>query len=699
MCPITNMNRILISITLFFLPLLVSAKPDGRTDCSISLDGNNLIIENSRIRRTYAWNDGNVATLEIANKRTGKVWRMDPVRPDLMMPGVATATEGTQYRIYDEEKKDVLPFHKCIEISYRLGSLEVRRILRIYPESPAVVADYYFRGTSSAKWNWPDDFNYKTKENIRERAKVGDIVSVENLDMPGRQWMTESVALTDKTDANNNMVIRRNDLAYITNFYEGNVMIARSLEAEQGLFFIKEAPAAFAQLNYPGADYAVNFGQISMLGTGLSDALITPDKWTRGYSSIVGVFGEGEYECYKSILEYQRSCRAYVPERDDMIMSNTWGDGNRDSKISEAFILKELEAASVYGIRHYQIDDGWQQGLSLGSAMKTGNKKWDSWTQDDWEPNKERFPNGWSKIIKSAKSKNIELGLWFNPSKVNDFAGWEKDADIVINIYRKYGIRYFKIDGMQIVSKKAEENYISFLEKIKSETAGKVIFNLDVTFGKRLGFLYHADYGSIFVENRYSHRAAKHLMPNYYPFHTLRNLWNLSRFVPAQNLLIEMANKWNSTDKYGDDKFAPINYDIKYLFAITMIAQPLFWLEPSSLPQEALSLAPVVKKYGQHQSAIHKGIILPIGEDPSGSSWTGFQSVNGNKGYILVLREYSKFSKNLVKTAFPANRTVRLEPVLGEASRMTVKTTEKSEIEFSLPSVNSFALYSYTISE
>lgn len=40
-------------------------------------------------------------------------------------------------------------------------------------------------------------------------------------------------------------------------------------------------------------------------------------------------------------------------------MSNTWGDGNRDGKINEAFILKELEAARYYGITRYQIDDGW----------------------------------------------------------------------------------------------------------------------------------------------------------------------------------------------------------------------------------------------------------------------------------------------------------------------------------------------------
>jgi hypothetical protein len=51
-----------------------------------------------------------------------------------------------------------------------------------------------------------------------------------------------------------------------------------------------------------------------------------------------------------------------------MIMMNTWGDRGQDGKINEKFILRELEAGAKLGITHFQIDDGWQQGLSSNSA-------------------------------------------------------------------------------------------------------------------------------------------------------------------------------------------------------------------------------------------------------------------------------------------------------------------------------------------
>ena len=44
------------------------------------------------------------------------------------------------------------------------------------------------------------------------------------------------------------------------------------------------------------------------------------------------------------------------------------------------------------------------------------------------------------------------------------------------------------------------------------------------------------------------------------------------------------------------------------------------------------------------------GNIFPIGDEPSGRSWTGFQSVNKQEGYLLVFRENSEISKKPIKT-------------------------------------------------
>lgn len=166
-----------------------------------------------------------------------------------------------------------------------------------------------------------------------------------------------------------------------------------------------------------------------------------------------------------------------------------------------------------------------------------------------------------------------------------------KDAQAITELYRKYGIRVFKIDGVNIPTKRAEENLRCLFEKVWEDTNHAVVFNLDVTAGRRGGYHLFNEYGNIFLENRYTDWG------NYYPYWTLRNLWMLSKYVPTEKLQIEFLNKWRNSDKYGDDIFAPSHYSFDYLFAISMAGQPLAWMEAANLPEEAYGLSSLVEAY------------------------------------------------------------------------------------------------------
>ena len=258
--------------------------------------------------------------------------------------------------------------------------------------------------------------------------------------------------------------------------------------------------------------------------------------------------------------------------------------------VNEAFCLKELETAAKLGITHFQIDDGWQTGRSENSAY--GGSFINIWRNPNyWTPDPKRFPNGLAPIIKRGKELGIEVCLWFNPSIQNEFADWEKDADVLISLYNKYGIRTFKIDGTAIPSKLAEIRLRKIYDRVMEATNWNAVLNLDATLGKRGGYFFFNEYGNIFLENRYTDWG------NYYPYWTLRNLWMLSRYVPAQSLQIEFLNKWRNEKNYTNDLFAPGKYPFDYLFAITMAAQPLAWLESQNLPSEAFTTGETIKKY------------------------------------------------------------------------------------------------------
>ena len=107
-------------------------------------------------------------------------------------------------------------------------------------------------------------------------------------------------------------------------------------------------------------------------------------------------------------------------------------------------------------------------------ASKKG-KKWEAWKTEDWRPNKERLPNGFSPIVKYARENGVELGLWFNPSSYKSLENWERDAQIILDLYHEYQIRYFKIDGIQLPDKLADHRLRLFFEKIMKESDGEIV--------------------------------------------------------------------------------------------------------------------------------------------------------------------------------------------------------------------------------
>ena len=222
-------------------------------------------------------------------------------------------------------------------------------------------------------------------------------------------------------------------------------------------------------------------------------------------------------------------------------------------------------------------------------------------------------------------------------------------------------------------------------------TGDRAVFNLDATAGRRGGYHTFNRYGNIFLENRYTD------WQNYYPYWTLRNLWRLSKYVPAERLQIEFLNKWRNAAKYAGDPFGPANYRFDYLFATTMAAQPLAWMEAGNLPEEAFALGETVARYRAVQEDFHRGVILPVGDEPSGRSWTGFQSAGEGRGYLLVLREHTPERRTMLRTWLDEGTRVRLTPVVGHGKPSVQTVGRGGVIAAELPAPNDYAMYRYEI--
>ena len=661
--------------------------------CYGRLKNDTLTIGNSLVERTFLWNGGNIITYRLTDKSNGKSWKNHSLTPDFRVTKNLPQPSNGSLKVVPVKETKIFPAYLKVEVSFSLEKLDIKRVYRIYDDCPAIACDTYLRGTVNSIFGGRE-VSAADRKNIEfaEDMKSKEVTAVlDQFHFQGQHWHARSVEFSDVTDWHNNLVFEKEIISYRKLGYRGNLLFAFNGEDNCGIFFLKEAPCSSVQLAYQGKDFLTDFGKFTVTGLGITEKDVTPDRWTQTYGCVLGIYGEGELSRLQALRSYQKNIRTYRADRDEMIMMNTWGDRSQDSKVNESFCLKELERAARLGITHFQIDDGWQIGKSPNSAVARGSFKniWDN--KDYWKPDPEKYPRGLHPVVELGRELGVETCLWFNPSVQDGYADWEKDAQALVGLYDEYGIRTFKIDGLAIPDKRSESNLRRLFDRVLERTGGRVVFNLAATAGRRGGYHMFNEYGNIFLENRYTD------WQNYYPYWTLRNLWMLSKYVPAEKLQIEFLNKWRNTEKYAGDPFAPANYSFEYLFATTMAGQPLAWMEASGLPEEALGIGALIERYKEVQHDFHRGVILPVGDEPSGRSWPGFQSVDGERGYLIFFREQNPDRKARIETWLPENSKVRLTPVLGSGKAAVQKTGRRGTLEVELPAPNDYAMYRYEL--
>jgi alpha-galactosidase len=465
-----------------------------------------------------------------------------------------------------------------------------------------------------------------------------------------------SVQLGDKTDRNDNLLIETPHLTYPPELYraQGNIFIINDYLTGNNFMIVKEAPVPGSAAAYPGYDLLYTRNSLTLCGSGLGGAEICSEE-TFSYGSTIGAGGPDLRNLYK---RYYRAMSGGTRQQRHYVMSNTWGDRSQDSAVCHDFMMREIEIGAEMGVDIVQIDDGWQKGITINSALRKDGVFAGYYAVDPgfWELNSVKFPEGLSPLADQARQKGIQLGLWFSPDSSNDFANWKKDVEVLTDLYRCYGIRYFKIDGVQVNSKTAERNFISFLTGVGRYSGGAISLNMDITAGNRFGYLYEKHQGTLFVENRYTDWG------NYYPHRTLRNLWVLSKYFPPERFQFEILNVRRNRDKYPDIPFAPENYPVDYLFASVMVSNPLIWMEMYNLEAEDREkLGKIIRYYKSIRDDFTNADIYPIGEEPDGMGFTGFQVVlPKGGGYLLLFREAGGTAEYTYGLARPINGRIDL---------------------------------------
>jgi alpha-galactosidase len=661
----------------------------SHASCRFEFTGDELLIGNRQIERRWKLRNGALFATSFKNLESNTEWITKPI--DVAAPIVFKAEAEAPSDPKVEVKwsdQPLLPVHQqdglVVELHVTDGAKATYRF-QIFDRSPGVTMTVISsRGPSTTPTTEPAVKQFvptgiektpTTTSATTTKATEGwpdDLLEAFHIAPPHARLV--ATRLVDQTDMHDNLLFEEEWLLHPAETrieLIGNVFAIENILTGEGLVFVKHAPLPHARPIQCAADCVTRGATTTFRGHG-----IAPDGG-EGYSFALLSYTGGAEGRMLALHRHQRQFHPYVRERDGQLLTNTWGDRSQDTRVNESFMLKEIAAAQKLGADVVQIDDGWQSGRT-GNWARAGGR-WESFWKDPnfWKPNPERFPHGLEPIIKAAREANLKLGLWYAPDSADDFANWNRDAEQLLTFHRTLGINFFKLDGVKIRSKTGEINFHKCIDRVLKESGGAIVVDLDVTAQTRPGYFGMLQSGPVFVENRYTdwHR--------YWPHHTLRNAWMLSKVIDPQRLRMEFLNNERNKKLYENDPLAPAEYSPDYLFASVMLTSPLGWFEVSHLPSQYIDhVAKLAAIWKQHRDAIYSGHTIPIGEAPTGASWTGFLAGDPDgPAYALIFREKNERNEATILTSFLRKSKYTVERLAGDGTIEVVDGVLHTRIE------------------
>ena len=603
-----------IGMAFAFLP--VSGGEFNANGCGIKWDDRSVTVGNALFSKRCVSISGKLQTTSFKGS-SGSEWQTAQFRE----------SDADQIAVFAEKSKWSPVGVEGIRVN--VCAAGVTNTLYVFSGMPGVISICPARRAPTAEHDLERDI-YRIRD--WNKALGTAVGQTDHISYGQRHVKATSVICADQTDIRDQLL--HADERLLMNYDTPFTVAATSLDLRdvlsgEGLVFVRIAPMPIAR---PGRD-----DDFIVDGVGRRIAMLA-----NGYPLAELVYCGGEAGRQRAVISFQRAIRPYRPGRDGVLLSNTWGAGNRDSRICQEFLLKEIDAGSKMGVDVIQIDDGWQRGRTANSKKKAlaGTKKvWSGyWAADPlfWTADRERFPDGLEFLVGKAKEHGMRFGLWFGPDSSDEAANWERDADCLLDLHRRLGIDYFKMDSMKLNSSLALKRNRMMFDKMLRESDGSMAFDLDCTAEVRPGFFGLIDIGPLFVENRYTKR------PIYWPHHTLKNLWDLSHLIDPVRLRCEFNNPDTNHDNYSWSPLGHGKYRPDALFATVMAASPLAWMELSDVSEKSsMEIASVVKVWKRERDRWYGGVMHPVGDRPDGVSWTGFvsESVDGSGGYVLLFRE------------------------------------------------------------
>ena len=399
-----------------------------------------------------------------------------------------------------------------------------------------------------------------------------------------------------------------------------------------GLTLLKESHKCVNQSGIDTGAFVLTPDGVLVTGLGLKDnnyqrkrMWLPHEHFRSAWATWCVPFDGGEAERQLSLKRFDRARFQPKPEAGAHSRSNTWGSRapgiEARGAANETDVLKEIESCADLGIDAVAIDDGWQ--VDWNGQVPEGA---------EWWPHPERFPTGWRNLRAAATEAGVDLILWL--------PGRPVPLERMVANVEQGGFTGLKLDFLGFPTRDVLDDVLEKARRLQAHFDHRLDISWDVTEETaRLGYYFGREYGSLHIANRkgtYDSERVHHIA--YTPRLVLRDAWHLAHYLNLNQIEITITDPATVDPAISD----AARHSHAYCTAMTVAGLPLFFQETHFLEGQAREeTRSIMRVWREHREAMARTFKFPIGDEPGGASWTGFQchDPETGSGYVLLFRE------------------------------------------------------------
>jgi hypothetical protein len=650
---------------------------------TVKVRGDDLEVSTGTMSRTWRWTGKGLATTSLRDVHSGKDFAVPPQHPcDWDLPGAigegsAATLVSCEAHTGDDDGFSSQHIEIITTVRYDKPHVELQHVVWAFPDAPGLRTQLRVKalpgfnpnglpekegthGEYGATYLTPSartdclPLNFAIKN---ERLYWGYYNNPGNRHDQSQDMLKEQIVkgwpifLREEIDWASGMAVKYGDA---------------------GLIVVKESPKCVnQQAHYTGAFYA-NPSGLAVTGWGLTPKEILPDRFRECWATWSMIYQGGDDGIQLALKQFDRARYPIFPQRDAIILSNTWGPANPGGAqfTDEQFVVKEIPLLADLGVDVLQIDDGWQK--AGGGPGASG-----------FLP---KYKNGWKDLKAEADKYGIKFGLWvaIRNAKVEDL-DWNLD---------QLGYISWKADFEHLADRTDYENRIVKLRAVMKHAWMKTQFTLCPEYDDpRYGWYFAKEYGSIYFQNIQEGQPAHLTMV---PFQVLRQHWLMAKYFNADKLQVLLQNPKRTRTDLSDAS----QHSHGYCFAMGLPFVPCFFQSAQYLDQEGRTeLKDLIKIYKASREDIFTSFTFPIGNLPDNESWTGFQMVSQQRdgGYLLVFRElHNTEPKHAIQLKFLAGKTITLTDTKTGVEQ-TAQVGPDGTVTLEIPQPADYRLLKYSV--